>query len=83
MQGVATTSMVARVALLAATNAARSGLAPVSGLDFAVENINSDITSMGIAGAHQVFMDTHKPASEQVGDGTKESDLVKDRSYSA
>ena len=76
IQGVASTSMVARVALLAATNAARSGLVPVSGLDFVGESTN--MTSTGIAGINQVtYMITRDPASDPEGDSTKESDLVR------
>ncbi|KJA22322.1 hypothetical protein HYPSUDRAFT_215890 [Hypholoma sublateritium FD-334 SS-4] len=52
--GVASTSMVARVALIASSDAARSGIVPVSGLEFRAEE--SAATSEILSGVNRVYM---------------------------
>lgn len=75
-QGVASTSMVARVALLSASDASRSGLAPVSGLEFAGES--TDRNTSQIAGVNQLYIIGGDVGSDsQEGDRSKESDSVK------
>lgn len=47
--------MVARVALIASSDAARSGIVPVSGLEFRAEQSSGD-TSEILSGVNRVYM---------------------------
>ena len=47
--------MVARVALISASDAARSGIAPISGLEFHAEDSHGD-TSEILSGVNRVYM---------------------------
>lgn len=54
-QGVASTSMVARVALISSRDAAHSGIAPVSGLQFHAEGSSGDTSNLPPS-SNQVYM---------------------------